>query len=379
MHRKVEIFRLCFFNGSKFLPAGELLHHQWPRMRLLRFLVVPCAVVAQFSCVPLTKISVSTEQDAADLAAAAICKNATLSALWSGSVQPTTTIVVGKGTSLTINGTGGAEIDGGDVIQLFNIQGLRDLTLSNANSTSFGAAVNGTAAQISAYNTTFQRNTSKGAGGAVSCVDNCSLLLVNCTFNSNLAKWGGSVYVGENSTLTMSDTAFSNSMSTTEGGGVYTYSSTGTISTSKFIDCGSSSNGAGVFMQEKSNVSLIDCEFIDNSCVDAGAGVYCKAGSRLDVSSGTFKNNLAEFGSAIHVADSDTTANVTTSTFTDNVVTKSGGAIYSGSKNLSISTSVFNNNSADIGGAILCSDLTSTVFVGNSFSNNRAYKRYGGM
>jgi predicted outer membrane repeat protein len=331
---------------------------------------------------PTDEISVSTEQDAADLAAAAICENATISALWSGSVQPPTTIVVGNGTSLTIIGALNSEVDGDSDKQLFNVWEtlfLQDLTLSRANTTWRGAAIGGRkGAQLEAHNTIFTYNTAGASGGAVACGADCNLLLENCTFDSNEARrWGGSLFVDGGSFINITDTVFINATSE-EGGGINVFRSNGTISTSKFIDCGSTGNGGGVFMQQKSNISLIDCELIDNSCVDAGAGVYCKEGSRLDVSGGTFKNNLAEFGSAIHVVDSDTAANITTSTFTGNVATRSGGAVYSGSKNLNISTSVFNSNTANFGGAVLCSDETNSIFVANNFSNNQAKTRYGG-
>jgi predicted outer membrane repeat protein len=276
-------------------------------------------------------MSVSTEQDAADLAAAATCENAIISALWSGSVQPPATIVLGKGTNLTIIGTGAAVIDGAGVTQLFDVQGatliLRDLTLSNAYSTGLGAAVNGsTEAQLEAYNTTFQYSSAGGSGGAVACVRGCSLLLDNCTLDSNRAKeGGGSVYIAGTSTLNVSDTVFRNSTST---------------------------NGGGILIE-----------------------IY----SRLDLRRSSFLYNKAAFGSAINIADADATANITTSAFIGGVVTKSGGAIYSASKNLNISASVFNDNSADIGGAILCSDETISNLASNNFSNNRAYKRYGGM
>jgi predicted outer membrane repeat protein len=354
-------------------------------MRLLRFLVVFCAVRAQFSCVPLPtdEISVSTEQDAADLAAAAICENATISALWSGSVQPPTTIVVGNGTSLTITGASDSEalLDGDNVKQLFDAWGtliLQDLTLSRANTTGRGAAVGGRkGAQLEAHNTLFAYNTATEGGGAVACGSDCSLLLVNCTFDSNEADWGGSVFSNGGSIINITDTVFINATSG-EGSGVNVYRSNGTISTSKFIDCSSTGSGGGVFMQEKSNISIIDCEFSDNDSIYAGAAVYCKTDSKLNVSGSTFKTNRAESGSAISIIGTNTVAIINSSTFSGNTVTGSGGAIYSESKYLDIRTSSFDDNIADIGGAILCFDATATIFVFNNFSNNIANRRYGG-
>jgi predicted outer membrane repeat protein len=306
-------------------------------MRLLCFLVVLCAVAAQFSCVPSTKISISTEQDAIKLAKAAVCEDATISALWSGSVQPLTTIVVGKGTNLTITGTGAAVIDGAGATQLFDVQGgtliLKHLTLSHAYASTSedfpleGAAVSGTIiARLEAYNTTFQYNSADSNGGAIACVRGCSLLLDSCTFDSNSAiQGGGSVYIAGISTLDVSDTVFTNSTSTN------------------------------------------------------GGGILIATNSRLNVNRTTFLYNKADFGSAINIADADTTANVANSRFVKNVATRSGGAMYSASNNLNISTSVFNDNIADFGGAVLCIDETTTLFVANTFSNNQAKTRYGGL
>jgi predicted outer membrane repeat protein len=302
---------------------------QQSHMRLLRFLVVPCAVVAQRLCAPSTKISVSSEKGAVALVAAANCTGA-ISAVWSGSVQLTTTIVVGKGTSLTITGTGAAVIDGAGATQLFDVQGgtliLKDLTLSNAYSPYFGAAVNGSVeAQLEAYNTTFQYNSADSNGGAIACVRGCSLLLNNCTFDSNSAiQGGGSVFLIGTSTLDVSGTVFTNSTSTN------------------------------------------------------GGSILIAVNSRINVNRTIFLHNKADFGSAINLVDADAAANVDNSTFSGNVATRSGGAIYSGSKDLNISTSVFNDNIADFGGAVLCSDDTSTLFVSNNFSNNQAKTRYGG-
>jgi predicted outer membrane repeat protein len=348
-------------------------------MRLLCFLTPVCAITAQ-KC--LSKISVSNKKDADKLVAAAACAGADITAIWHGLVQPPA-IVVGNGTSLTITGSGTAVIDGANATRLFNVQGgtliLKDLTLSNGNATGFGAAVNGTAADIHAVNITFKHNTAGGAGGAISCVQNCNLLLDNCTFNSNTAKWGGSVYVAGYSMLTIRDTVVTDSTSTTEGAGIYLYGSTGTISTSLITSCNSTNDGGGVLMQASSKVTISDCIFENNTCGGAGGSISCTSSSRLDVHSSTFLNSTAQFGSAISISGADTAVNVNSSVFTGGSVGVSGGAIYSESRNLNISTSIFSDNNADIGGAVLCADVTVSKFTSNSFSNNHAKKRYGGM
>jgi predicted outer membrane repeat protein len=306
-------------------------------MRLLRFLVVPCAVAAQRLCAPSNKISVSSEKDANALAAAANCTGGSISAIWSGSVQLTTTILVGNRTSLTITGAREAVIDGGDAIQLFDVQGgtliLKNLKLTHANASMTegmplnGAAVSGTSgARLEAYNTKFQYSGADGQGGAIACVRYCSLLLDNCTFDSNSAiQGGGSVYIAGTSTLDVSDTVFTNNLSPN------------------------------------------------------GGGILIEINSRLALRRSTFLHNKAEFGSAVSIADETAIGNVHNSSFIGNVATTSGGAVYSASKDLNISTSVFNDNSADFGGAVLCIDQTRSIFVSNNFSNNQATTRYGGM
>jgi hypothetical protein len=73
---------------------------------------------------PVT-FKVSNPKDAGDLAAAALCDNATVAAVWLGNIQLADTIVVGNGTSLTVAGASAntAVINGGNKVPLFIVWG----------------------------------------------------------------------------------------------------------------------------------------------------------------------------------------------------------------------------------------------------------------
>jgi hypothetical protein len=76
--------------------------------------------------------SVTSAKEAADLAEAAACRNATVSAAWqSGKLQLLKTIQVGRDTNLTVTGEDAetAIVDGRGKAQLFNVRSRGHLTI----------------------------------------------------------------------------------------------------------------------------------------------------------------------------------------------------------------------------------------------------------
>ncbi|RLT58175.1 MAG: hypothetical protein DWI72_02705 [Candidatus Aquidulcis sp.] len=103
----------------------------------------------------------------------------------------------------------------------------------------------------------------------------------------------------------------------------------------------------------------------------AGYGGAINADTTATVSSSTFTNNDAVRGGAIYA---DTTADVSDSTFTNNTAVEAGGAIYA-YDTATVTDSTFTNNSAVYyGGAILATTATVTD---STFTNNSAVY-YGG-
>ena len=127
---------------------------------------------------------------------------------------------------------------------------------------------------------------------------------------------------------------------------------------------------------------LSNCTFMNNSAMYGGA-IYLPSGS-LTISNCNFVNNSAHwFGGAI-AAEGGTSISITDTTFEDcRSIDDAGGAIYTVSTDLEVKNSIFDNCSANFGGAI-CSLNSDMVVSYTNFTNNLAryeggviYKMYG--
>ncbi len=143
---------------------------------LLRFVcLLSILAIAKSQSLPcpvgITKLTVSDNTQAVDLADALLCSGGQFEVTWVSEVLLTRTIDVPDGTSLKILGSsfGGSVVDGGAQNQLFNVSGasllhLQDLSLVNGFS-------------------------SRG-GGAIGLSGSSSLEAVNCSFGDNTAGAG---------------------------------------------------------------------------------------------------------------------------------------------------------------------------------------------
>ncbi len=129
-------------------------------------------------------------------------------------------------------------------------------------------------------------------------------------------------------------------------------------------------DGAGLRSQV-ATTTLINVAFVNNSTASEGGAIYNVTGN-LIISGCTFANNSAGVqGGAI---DSDTSTStipvvdISNSAFTGNMAMSSGGGAISGSYDLSVSDSIFSNNSAPFAGAV----VGGNSFTNVSFSDNRA-------
>ena len=129
---------------------------------------------------------------------------------------------------------------------------------------------------------------------------------------------------------------------------------------------------------KNSNVRLFDCAFSNNVASDAGGAVAVTStnglgSSQLVVNACTFDNNEADVGGAIYVTDSlSSSLSVTYSHFSNNMALY-GGAIDYSNGSTDISDSTFTRNYAfNWGGAINAGDGGSATIRRNIFSSNGA-------
>jgi hypothetical protein len=104
---------------------------------LLALLALACTTSAA-PCAPAQQnLVVTTAGDAVALTTAALCQGGTITVVWQGKVKLAAPIVVGQGTTLTINGAGeAATVAGGKRTSMFTVLAgavleLRDLTVLN--------------------------------------------------------------------------------------------------------------------------------------------------------------------------------------------------------------------------------------------------------
>ena len=127
-----------------------------------------------------------------------------------------------------------------------------------------------------------------------------------------------------------------------------------TVENVRFIE-NTVTGGAGAAIQVEGNtvLSVLSCEFLRNSAESGGA--IWVSGAGLSVTDSLFKENTSSDsgGGAIVISQSASSVFLRNVRFERNASAGSGGAVYSGTSNLQLSNCTFlQNTSADSGGAI---------------------------
>jgi predicted outer membrane repeat protein len=141
---------------------------------------------------------------------------------------------------------------------------------------------------------------------------------------------------------------------------------------------GSGTNGGCVVVTGATNVDIDDTSFVDCTASGLGGAIYVDATSTsVQLDNVEFVTSTALQGGAIHT---DGPLEVDFATFTANTASTVGGAIAvgpGGSLNIDNNT-VFDANTADGGGAIVCRGCSDFVVVEATFTDNQALAGSGG-
>src|SRR5262249_43321058 len=137
-----------------------------------------------------------------------------------------------------------------------------------------------------------------------------------------------------------------------------------TVENLQFVNGNSDQEGGAIHAHFNSNLTVINCTFTNNVTTstakqfDGGGGaIFVGSEARATISGSTFTNNTGANGGAIYSLNS--TLSVDSSTFTGNMAnltnTKagSGGAIWNDTGPISVINSVFSGNSALLQGGAL--------------------------
>jgi len=217
--------------------------------------------------------------------------------------------------------------------------------------------------------------------------DGSNVALSGCILQDGGSKSGGCIYADSNVQLDISDTDIQSCDASSDGGGVYFAGSTFSMSEVDLSSSSSGGIGGGMFISESSVLSVADGMLKSNSAV-LGGGLYSEG--HVSLSDSSFSMNTAEDGGAIYASG---TLTVSSSTFKVNSVSSSegtcsdddaasglgnGGGIWFGGEcsNFTITSSTFSNNTASLSGGGLYFDQYSACFQDsvnqNTFVDNSA-------
>ena len=144
---------------------------------------------------------------------------------------------------------------------------------------------------------------------------------------------------------------------------------------------GNTANSRGAIYNDGGTISNIIGSTFTGNTAQYGSAIYNYNGT-IGTLSATFENNKADGkfsgGSAIY-NDNGTISSITSSTFTGNSATETGGAIYNKGTISSIASSTFTGNSANgrAGGAISNYGTISSI-IGSTFTENSGSAIYNG-
>jgi hypothetical protein len=145
---------------------------------LLLLLALLATHAAAQKCVPGTNavLEIRTAKDAAALAQAIICPGVTVRAVFSGTIQPTDTITVGRKSKLAVVASGASKpavIDGQGTVQLFSVLAGGELSLQNVVLSNGHAVAEG--------------------GGILAAADS-AITIFNSKLQGNIARRGAAIY-----------------------------------------------------------------------------------------------------------------------------------------------------------------------------------------
>lgn len=283
--------------------------------------------------------------------------------------------------AVTIDGCGHT-IDARKSARIFSIT-ADNVVLKNIRFTNglvdydFGGAIRSSGKSLTVVNCTFIDNFAYY--GAALSSSKGKISITDCTFINN---WGieGVVY-SNNGFVSVSNSRFLNNTAMVYGGVLSLNNGNGTVSDCTFID-NTAFNGGAISLNND-YLSIADCSFTTNFAFLQGGAVYSNGGT-VSVSSTRFVNNAADIeyyasGGALYSRNGR--VYITDCDFIGSANLYKGGAVYCADCDVSISGCGFINGTSLDGGALYLLNSDTTVdmcsFINNSANSNN-YITYGG-
>ena len=237
-----------------------------------------------------------------------------------------------------------------------------------------GAIALGSNATLSATNTYFFNNEAEMGAGAIDIESGNTVVLNGCTMSENYSAANGGAILNDG-TFTMRNVVADGNTASQGGGFLYNYASGLTEVFSSTIS-NSYAGGAGGAIRDVGGTVTLHNSLIKDS-VSQNQGGAIAVYSHLNIEGSTFSGNRSESGAAGAIElgpDSDVT--ITNSLFERNEATTNGGvfSIETGCHGVNISGSTFTDNqSGNIGGAFFLDSNTSVNITDSSFISNSGF------
>ena len=283
-------------------------------------------------------------------------------------------------------------------------KGLQSIYQTLTNSTGRGAAILLHQSVGNISKSGFYNNYASFEGGAVCISTNSSLSVSHTTFENNVAGVFGGAILSSHSFLNVENSNFYNNSVLNEvigmGGGLFLYgNSTTKISKVLFSKCHANLGGAivanftKILMADSSLTSntgsaiflfintadINNCTFVNNSAPYFGGAILCQLNCNVNVVKSNFiENRAGAYGGAVLMNNVKKISKLTVHncSFIFNIA-PSGGAMYVGNTDFSISDSTYSNNTATEGGVITLVGKGIGIMTNCWLINNTAHAHGG--
>ncbi|NDE68370.1 CSLREA domain-containing protein, partial [bacterium] len=242
-----------------------------------------------------------------------------------------------------------AEGSGGAIASYGPVLSLNDVVVSGNRSDSHGGAVYTQSDIFSVVSSTFVGNVSDQAGGALYLAAG-DIQIAGATFSTNQSAYGGgAMYIEAVSNVVVTSTSFTgNKTESGVGGAIDQEADRLTVIGSTFDgNVTRGGNAGGAIYGDGIQLVVSSSTFTGNvSPSGLGGAIYTCQDASIDRS--IFTGNASPYasGGAIYHDSCNSSLEVSASTFQANASGEDGGAIYAGSRGVTIDATTFSNNAA---------------------------------
>lgn len=279
-------------------------------------------------------------------------------------------VTVQKAVNTSTYSGGGVNVTSGSSL---NVNGA---TITNNKASNQGAGIYNNGGTITFNSGTISSNTFSGSGGEGAGIFGWggTINIKGGTISDNKnAVRGGGVFMGNSGRIVMSN----GTITKNSNAGIAIASSASMTITGGTISSNTSGFGGGIIVDE-ATLDFSNALVKDNTASSGGGGLNCNSNSTCTLKSGTFENNSASSGGAIHI--SSAVVNLQGVTLKNNRATGGdGGAavVWSGTLHMSSGT-ISGNVASSSGGGISYLDSSKGTISGGTISSNTSSGGAGG-